>query len=288
MKVTTKVFPCCKEIFYSIRNSLTFQSFNVLTFFVMSKIFLYIAISLTLLTAGLGYWNYTSYQSVLVHNRVSMEQQQQEIAKLNEQLNVFKEKMASQANSEEQSQKALADAQQARTKAENDLAEAQKQLGLKDQELEQKKKELSAKDVTIQALTDAQNKAPALPVGAATKKKSSNKNSSESVKKDPGLPPPDATSVEALCAPAGAIVGKIAAINPSWNFVVLNVGENNGLTKDSEMTVTRNGKAIGKIKVTSVEPLTSIGDIVPNSVAPGTAVQVGDQVFSTSIEMIKK
>jgi len=244
---------------------------------------------LTLLTAGLGYWNHSCYQIILSEKKVALQHQQQEIGKLNEELSELKEKMASQTTAEEQNQKALAEAQQARTKAENDLTEAQKQLTAKDAEIEQKNKDLSAKEAAIQSMVTAQkNAAPASTPATTTKKKTAKSTSSASEKKDPGAPPKNAASVETLCAPPGAIVGKVAAINPSWNFVVINVGENNGLTKDSEMTVTRNGQAIGKVKVTSVEPLTSIGDIIPSSVAPGTSIQVGDQVFATSVEMIKK
>ncbi len=253
----------------------------------MSKVLLYTAILITLLTAGLGYWNHSYYQIVLSEKRTTIQQQQQEMEKLQEELTQFKEKLASQTTTEEQYQKNLAEGDQARKKAESDLAEAQKQLAAKDAELEQKNKDLSAKEATIQSLMAAQ-KTPASASTSATASKKKSTKTVASEKKDPGALPPNATSVEALCAPSGAIVGKVAAINASWNFVVLNVGENNGLTKDSEMMVTRNGQTIGKIKITSVEPLTSIGDIIPNSVTPGAAIQVGDEVSSTCIEMIKK
>lgn len=254
----------------------------------MSKILLYSAILLTLLTAGLGYWNHSCYQIILSEKKAAIQQQQQEIEKVNQELNSLKEKVASTAGVEEQQQKNLADAQQARTKAESDLAEAQKQLAAKDAELEQKNKDLLAKEATIQSLTTAQKNAVPAPTPASTTKKKSSKNVTTSEKKDSAAPPAGAASTSALCAPTGGIEGKVAAVNPSWNFVVLNVGENNGVTKDSEMLVQRGGQAIAKIKITSVEPLTSIGDIIPNTVAPGSAVQVGDQVFATFIEAIKK
>lgn len=254
----------------------------------MSKILLYTAIIVTLLTAGLGYWNHSCYQIILSEKREALQQQQQEIGKLNEECNSLKEKLASQTTNEQQFQQTIADAQQARAKAEGDLAEAQKKLTAKDAELDQKNKDLATKEATIQSLMAAPKSVPPDPAPTPSSKKKVSKNVTASEKKDPGASSPDATSAASLCAPTGAIVGKIAAINPSWNFVVLNVGENNGLTKDSEMAVTRDGRTIGKIKITSVEPLTSIGDIMPNSIAPGSAIQVGDQVTSTSIEMIKK
>lgn len=254
----------------------------------MSKIILYLAILMTLLTAGLSYWNHSCYQIILSQKKDVIQQQQQEMEKVKQELNALKEKVASTAATEEQQQKTLSDAQQARIKVEGDLAEAQKQLAAKDAELEQKNKDLSAKDATIQSLMDAQKKAAAAPAATSPSKKKSSKSGATSEKKDPAPQQPAAPSASALPAPAGGIEGKIAAVNPSWNFVVLNIGENNGVTKDSEMVVQRGGQAIAKIKVTSVEPLTSIGDIVPNSVAPGSAVQVGDQVFATLIEAVKK
>lgn len=252
----------------------------------MSKILLYIAILITLLTAGLGYWNHSCYQIILLEKKATIQQQEQEIGKVNQECDSLKEKIASTATAEEEQQKNITDAQQARTKAESDLAGAQKQLAAKDAELEQKNKDLLAKEATIQSLMTAQKNAA--PAPASTTKKKSSKNVTASEKKDPAAPPAGAASTSALPAPAGGIEGKVAAVNPSWNFVVLNVGENNGVTKDSEMLVQRGGQAIAKIKITSVEPLTSIGDIIPNSVAPGCAVQVGDQVSATFIEAIKK
>lgn len=254
----------------------------------MSKILLYSAILLTLLTAGVGYWNQSCYQIILLEKKETLQQQEQEIAKLNEELHSLKEKFTSQTTTEEQSQKALTEAQEARTQAETSLADLQKQLAAQSAELEQKSKELLAKEATINSLS-ASSKNTTVPseTGMTVKKKSS-KNKVASEKKDPGVAPVDATSVESLCAPSGAITGKVAAMNASWNFVVLNIGENNGLTKDSEMTVTRKGQVIGKIKVTSVEPLTSIGDIIPNSLAQGVSIQVGDDVFSMPNEIMKK
>lgn len=72
--------------------------------------------------------------------------------------------------------------------------------------------------------------------------------------------------------------GKILAYNPGWNFVVLNLGDRQGLKANAHMLVIRGGEAIAKIKVTSVEPGTSIADIIPSSVARGVSVQPGDTV----------
>ncbi|MEA3213497.1 MAG: hypothetical protein QOE70_6554 [Chthoniobacter sp.] len=75
------------------------------------------------------------------------------------------------------------------------------------------------------------------------------------------------------------LTGKILAVNPGWNFVVLSVGDKQGAAPGSTMIVTRGGEAIGKARITSVEPSTSIADLVPGSVRKGVSVQPGDVVI---------
>ncbi len=72
--------------------------------------------------------------------------------------------------------------------------------------------------------------------------------------------------------------GRIMAVNPGWNFVVLSVGDRQGAAVGANMLVLRGGQPIGKAKISSVEPSTSIADIVPGSVAEGYTVQPGDTV----------
>ncbi len=72
--------------------------------------------------------------------------------------------------------------------------------------------------------------------------------------------------------------GRIMAVNPGWNFVVLSVGDKQGAAVGANMLVLRGGEPIGKAKITSVEPSTSIADIIPGSVRAGITVQAGDSV----------
>ena len=73
--------------------------------------------------------------------------------------------------------------------------------------------------------------------------------------------------------------GRILAVNPSWNFVVLSLGDRNGVVNNSEMLIKRGSQLIGKVRITSVEPSTSVADIVANSVRNGLSVQPGDSVI---------
>jgi cell shape-determining protein MreC len=73
--------------------------------------------------------------------------------------------------------------------------------------------------------------------------------------------------------------GTVLAYNQAYNFVVLNLGARNGVEPNSEMLVLREGTLIGKIRISSVEPATAIGDIITNSLARGVEVQPGDSVI---------
>src|SRR5438045_3443365 len=76
-----------------------------------------------------------------------------------------------------------------------------------------------------------------------------------------------------------SVRGTVLAVNQAYNFVVLNLGDRQGLEPNAEMLVLRDTTIIGKIRISSVEPATSIGDILGNSLARGVQVQPGDTVI---------
>lgn len=73
--------------------------------------------------------------------------------------------------------------------------------------------------------------------------------------------------------------GTILAVNRAYDFVVLNLGGRNGVETHSEMLIVRDGTYIGKIRISSVEPATAIGDIITSTLARGVQVQPGDIVI---------
>ena len=73
--------------------------------------------------------------------------------------------------------------------------------------------------------------------------------------------------------------GTVLAVNQSYNFVVLNLGGRQGVEPNSEMLVLRDGSFIGKIRISSVEPATAIGDIITSTLVRGVQVQPGDTVI---------
>jgi myosin heavy subunit len=76
-----------------------------------------------------------------------------------------------------------------------------------------------------------------------------------------------------------SVRGTVLAVNQAYNFVVLNLGNRQGLEPNAEMLVLRETTIIGKIRISSVEPATAIGDILANSLARGVQVQPGDTVI---------
>jgi hypothetical protein len=95
---------------------------------------------------------------------------------------------------------------------------------------------------------------------------------------DRGEPSTEPRRVRAA-PPRPNVRGTILAVNQAYNFVVLNLGGRQGLEPNSEMLVLRGGTLIGRIRVSSVEPATAIGDIVTSSLPRGVQVQPGDIVI---------
>lgn len=73
--------------------------------------------------------------------------------------------------------------------------------------------------------------------------------------------------------------GQILAVNSGWNFVVLSIGDRQGAVANAEMLIMRGTERIGKVKITSVEPATSVADVVPGSLSRGVRIQPGDRVI---------
>jgi hypothetical protein len=75
------------------------------------------------------------------------------------------------------------------------------------------------------------------------------------------------------------IQGRILAVNSGWNFVVLSVGDKQGVVMGATLLVVRGNEPVARLRVTSVEPSTSIADVLPGSVRRGTSIQPGDTVI---------
>src|ERR1043166_4273038 len=83
----------------------------------------------------------------------------------------------------------------------------------------------------------------------------------------------------AVPVPPGSMRGTVLAVNQANNFVVLNLGKRQGLQPNTDLLIYRGSTRIGKLRVSSVEPATGIGDIVTSSLARGVQVQPRDTVI---------
>jgi hypothetical protein len=57
--------------------------------------------------------------------------------------------------------------------------------------------------------------------------------------------------------------GKVVVCDPKWNFVIVNVGREQGMLEQGELLVNRNGQLVAKIKVRSVDKDRSVANVVP-------------------------
>jgi hypothetical protein len=74
-----------------------------------------------------------------------------------------------------------------------------------------------------------------------------------------------------------ALKGKVLVADPKWNFVVLSVGEDQGVMERGELLVNRNGKLVAKVVVRSVQKDRCIANVLPGWELG--EVMEGDQVI---------
>jgi type II secretory pathway component PulC len=62
---------------------------------------------------------------------------------------------------------------------------------------------------------------------------------------------------------SASLKGKILVVDPKWDFVVLNIGGDQGVLEDGELLVSRDGKLVAKVIVRSVLKDRSIANVMP-------------------------
>ena len=74
-------------------------------------------------------------------------------------------------------------------------------------------------------------------------------------------------------------MGKVLAVDPKFEFVVLDIGEKEGALENGQMLVNRNGKLVAKIKITdSIQPNRCIANVMPGWKLGD--IMEGDQVLT--------
>jgi hypothetical protein len=60
-----------------------------------------------------------------------------------------------------------------------------------------------------------------------------------------------------------SLKGKILVTDPKWNFVIVDVGQDQGALELGELLVNRNGKLVAKVKIRSVQKDRCIANVLP-------------------------
>lgn len=71
----------------------------------------------------------------------------------------------------------------------------------------------------------------------------------------------------------------VTAVNEDWGFVIIGAGSNTGFTPQTKLLVKREGRLIGMVKPSSIEPSQVVAEIDTDSIAPGVRIQPGDRVI---------
>ncbi len=256
----------------------------------MGKVLLYASIAVTLATAALGFLNKGSLSAAKEQIGISQQELQEKAKTLEVAQKAVKEAKDSLATAV--AEKDQVAAQVDSLKADSDKSKSQvtdltTQVGAKDAEITKLTADVQAKEAQIQTLTAAQTAAPATETPSADVQAQLQEKEALVTKLQGDLDASRAQladlrkkdSDRMALKMRNGLEGRILAVNQAWNFVVLNLGDRNGVVGNAEMLIKRGNQLIGKVRVTSVEPSTSIADIVVNSVPRGVSIQPGDNVI---------
>ena len=256
----------------------------------MQKPLIILSLVLSLASAGVGYINLNKLKDAkqtATECQKSKDDLLKKFASSSAEIKSLHDQLANTGSDSNKVSAQISDLQSQKDMAIADNEELQKAVTQKDADLIQAKKDLEAAQ---QALAEAQkggststNNSTALDALTTSNKELQVINDSQKEKiKDLETQVTQFRKREAQRRNKmlkQGLEGKILAVNPSWNFVVLSLGDRNGVVSNAEMLIKRDSQLIGRVKITSVEPSTSIADIIASSVKKGFSVQPGDSVI---------
>jgi predicted RNase H-like nuclease (RuvC/YqgF family) len=76
-----------------------------------------------------------------------------------------------------------------------------------------------------------------------------------------------------------AMEARVTAVDNDWGFIVIGAGSNSGFTPQTSLLVKRDGRLIGKVSPSAIEPTQTIGEIEYKTLSPGVRIQPGDSVI---------
>ena len=76
-----------------------------------------------------------------------------------------------------------------------------------------------------------------------------------------------------------AMEARVTAVDSDWGFLVIGAGANSGFTPQTTLLVKRDGRLIGKVNPSAIEPTQTIAEIDFKTISPGVRIQPGDSVI---------
>lgn len=255
----------------------------------MARFLLIISILISILTAGLGYFNkqrLDTTKRALVGTQATLTTSQNTLAQIKKSEAAIQKRLSATTTKLEQSSANLATTQDELKKTSEKITDLVNQLSAKDSQISTLNHQLATQEKNIKELTASMispSKSQAkreteltaqlaeqkmLMAQMQSQMERAQNKIQEYVRKD--------RERQKLQTRLG-LEGKILAVNHAWNFVVLSIGDKNGVTSNAEMLVKRGNQLVGKVRITSVEPSSSIADII--SPSKGQSIQPGDNVI---------
>ncbi len=253
----------------------------------MSRILLGISI---LLLAATGFFSFQTKSKVVgLRETITTTEAKATTAEANHkkaegELKTTQETLAAATAAKEAAEAATAAAKAEAEKTASELAAVQTQISAKDSEIETLKTQLAAvpsqDDASSEATTELTQKLQEAQakydeqVQLVRTLENKQRESDEQIAK---LTAEKARHQAAVNAPG--LEGKILAVDPNWNFVVLSIGDRQGVARSSTLLVKRGQSLIARLKVTTVNPSTSVADVIPGSLTTGNFIRPGDTVI---------
>ena len=244
------------------------------------RILLIISIVLSLAGGGIGYVlnkdktdalaGKMAAEQQLADTKKSLGKSQQDLKETKSSLDDTKTQLTSAQQSLEQAKRDLTDAQAKATELQGKVTEAQAKATAAQSQLDDVKSQVGQQSdaaKAAQAKVADLDKARRIAEDDLAKQKSEVDRLNDIIKRrQTGEMPP-------------GISGKIVSVNRNWNFVVLNIGDKQGVVENGELIVSRNKAVIGRIRVTSTNGDTAVADILVNTLKdPSQQLQPGDDV----------
>jgi len=253
----------------------------------MGKVLLYASIAVTLATTALGFINKVKLTSKQEELASTQQQVKDKTAAIEQAKNELKKTSDSLETATAEKAQALSQAESMKTdleKNKSQVTDLTTQITAKSEEVtkitaqldeEKAKNANNAGTTTTPAGPSAEDQAKQQEQETLITKLQADLESSRTQLEGLRKKDADRTALKMR----NGLEGRILAVNQAWNFVVLNLGDKNGVVGNAEMLIKRGNQLVGKVRVTSVEPSTSIADIVANSVPRGVNIQPGDNVI---------